>query len=165
MRLSLVLHQKTCRLDGRSNLAYLPMGTADVQRDQAAAAAETVALVLDEESPLPENASDVEELARRLRGHISQLGTVAPPRAPELLGAQQVASADVPGGYVPSRVHLVKLAEATRVLIAAVQVLGSAAPSKSTRKWRGWKPRVNALRGSVAVAFALLVLAASVPRA
>ncbi|MFB6940765.1 hypothetical protein ACFWGL_08260 [Streptomyces sp. NPDC060286] len=47
------------------------MGPAELQRDQAVAAAETVALLLDEDSPLPESASDVEELARRLRGHIS----------------------------------------------------------------------------------------------
>ncbi|WP_405388065.1 DUF6415 family natural product biosynthesis protein [Streptomyces sp. NBC_01102] len=129
------------------------------------AAAETVALVLDGESPLPESASDVEELARRLRGHISRLGAVAPPGATELLGAQQVASAGVPDGYVPSRVYLVELAEATRVLFATVQALGGAATSKPTRRWRGWRPRINALRGSVfALAFACLILAASVPR-
>ncbi|MFE5077584.1 DUF6415 family natural product biosynthesis protein [Streptomyces halstedii] len=165
MRLSLGLHQKTCHRNGRGKWFALPLETADVQRDHAVSAAETVALVLDEESPLPESASDVEELARRLRGHISQLGAAAPPRAPELLSAQRVASADVPGGYVPSRVHLVKLAEATRVLIATVQALGGTAPSKRTRKWRAWKPRINAMRGSVfALAFACLIVAASVPR-
>lgn len=79
MSLSLVLRRKTCHRDGRSKRAYLPMGSADVQRDQAVAAAETVALVLVEDSPLPESAGDVEELAWRLRGHISQLGAVVPP--------------------------------------------------------------------------------------
>jgi hypothetical protein len=165
MHLSLVLHRKTCHRDGRGRRAYLPMGSADVQRDQAVAAAETVALVLDEESPLPESASDVGELARRLRGHISQLGAATPPGAPELLGAQQVASAGVPDGYVPSRVHLVKLAEATRYLSRPCRL--SVAPSLRSRRGSGvgGKPRINALRGSVfALAFACLVMAASVPR-
>jgi hypothetical protein len=134
------------------------------QRDRANAAAETAALVLDEESPLPESASDVEELAQRLRGHISQLGVVVPPGASALRGAQQLASAGVPDGYMPSRVHLVKLAEATQELIAAVQA-HVVAPAQPTRRRRWWKPRINVLRGLVfALAFACLVLAASVPR-
>ncbi|MEU7723624.1 DUF6415 family natural product biosynthesis protein [Streptomyces tibetensis] len=134
------------------------------QRDQAAAAAETVALVLDEESPLPESDSDVEELARRLRGHISQLGVEVPPGASALRGAQQLASAGVPDGYMCSRVHLVKLAQATQELIAAVRTHGVGL-AKPTRRGRWWKPRINVLRGSVfALAFACLVLAASVPR-
>ncbi|MBT2527815.1 hypothetical protein J7E91_20910 [Streptomyces sp. ISL-99] len=131
------------------------------------AAAETVALVLDEESPLPESAADVDELARRLRGHISQLEVAVPPGASTLLGAQQLASEGVPDGYMPSRVHLVKLAEATRELVATVQAHGGAAPAKPTRRQQRWcKPRINVLRGWVfAIAFACLVLAASVPRA
>jgi hypothetical protein len=140
------------------------MGPADVQRDQAVAAVETVALVLGEDSPLPESAGDVEELARRLRSHISQLGVVVPPGASALRGAQQLASAGVPDGYMPSRVHLVKLAEATQELVAAVHAHGID-PAKLIRRWRWWKPRINVLRGSVfAVAFAFLILAASVPR-
>ncbi|MET9507794.1 DUF6415 family natural product biosynthesis protein [Streptomyces flavidovirens] len=128
------------------------------------AAAETVALVLDKDSSLPESAADVEELARRLRGHISQLGVVVPPGASTLRGAQQLASAGLPDGYMPSRVHLVKLAEATQELVATMQAHG-VSPAKPTRRRRWWKPRINVLRGSVfALAFACLVLAASVPR-
>ncbi|MFF2506340.1 DUF6415 family natural product biosynthesis protein [Streptomyces sp. NPDC058067] len=164
MRLSLVLHREACHGDGRGRRGHLAMGPACVQRDQSAAATETVALVLGEDSPLPESAGDVEELAQRLRGHISQLGVAAPPGASALRGAQQLASAGVPDGYMPSRVHLVKLAEATQELVAAVHAHG-VAPSKPTRSWRWWKPRINVLRGSVfAVAFAFLILAASVPR-
>ncbi|MGW7069459.1 DUF6415 family natural product biosynthesis protein [Streptomyces sp. NPDC054855] len=136
-----------------------------MQRDQTVAAAETVALVLGEDSPLPESTSDVEELALLLRGHISQLGIVAPPEASALRGAQQLASAGVPDGYMPSRVHLVKLAEATQALIAVVQAHG-ADPAEPTRRRRWWKPRINMLRGPVfAVAFACWILAASAPRA
>ncbi|MFB4420588.1 DUF6415 family natural product biosynthesis protein [Streptomyces sp. QL37] len=164
MRPSLFLHQ-TRHSDGRCKLANLTLGSADVQRDQAVAAAETVALVLDDESPLPQSAGDVEELARRLRGHIGQLGAVVPPGAATVRGAQQLASAGVPDGYMPSRVHLVKLAEATQALVATVQARG-VVPAKPRRGRRWWRPQLNVLRGSVfAVAFALLVLAASVPRA
>lgn len=164
MHLSLVLYRETRLRDGRGRRAHRTMAPASVQRDQAVAATETVALVLGEESPLPESADDVEELAWRLRGHISQLGFVVPPGASALRGAQQLASAGVPDGYMPSRVHLVKLAEATQALVATVQAHG-VAPAKPARRWRWWKPRINVLRGSVfAVAFACLVLAASVPR-
>ncbi len=139
--------------------------TPGPQRDIAVTAAETVALVLDENSPLPESAGEVVELARRLRGHIGQLGAVVPPGAPALRGAQQLASAGVPDGYMPSRVHLVKLAEATQALVAAVQAHGGV-PAKPMRRRRWWRPQLNVLRGSVfAVAFALLALAASAPRA
>ncbi|MYX27457.1 hypothetical protein GTY75_12475 [Streptomyces sp. SID8381] len=128
------------------------------------AAAETVALVLAEESPVPESTADVEDLALRLRGHVSQLGLVVPPEAPVLRRAQELASAGVPDGYMPSRVHLVKLAEATQALIAAAQA-HSAAPAKPTRERRWWPPRINVLRGAVfAFALACVVVAASVPR-
>ncbi|MEU5086516.1 DUF6415 family natural product biosynthesis protein [Streptomyces sp. NPDC021356] len=128
------------------------------------AAAETVALVLDEESPLPESAADVEELACRLRGHVSQLGLVVPPEAPVLRRAQQLASAGIPEGYMPSRVHLVRLAEATQDLIAAVQA-HDVSPAKPVQRRRWWKPPINVLRGAIfALALACVVLAASVPR-
>ena len=165
MRLSLVPHRDVRHRDDRGRRCHLPMGPAPLRRDQAVAAAETVALVLDEKSPLPESSDEVEELARRLRGHISQLGVVVPPGVPALRGAQQLASVSVPDDYMLSRVHLVKLAEATQAVVATVQAHGGAAP-KPKRRWRWWKPRINVLRGSVfAVAVACLVLAASVPRA
>ncbi|MFD9778826.1 DUF6415 family natural product biosynthesis protein [[Kitasatospora] papulosa] len=165
MRLSLVLHRKPCHPDDQGQRGHLPMRLADVQRDQSVAAAETVALVLDEDSPLPESADDVEELARRLRGHISQLGFAVPPGASALSSAQQLASSGMPEGYMSSRVHLVKLAEATQALVATVQAHGLI-PAKPMRRRHWWRPQLNVLRGSVfTVAFVLLALAASVPRA
>ncbi|MFF1762289.1 hypothetical protein [Streptomyces sp. NPDC058266] len=71
MRLSLVLHREARHRDGQGRRGHLAMGQACVQRDQAVTAAETVTLVLGEDSPLPESAGGVEELARRLRGHNS----------------------------------------------------------------------------------------------
>ncbi|ALO97299.1 DUF6415 family natural product biosynthesis protein [Streptomyces hygroscopicus] len=134
------------------------------QRDRAVAAAETVALVLAEESPLPESADDVEELARRLRGHISQLAVVAPSGACALRCAQQLASVGVPDGYMPSRVHLIRLAEATQALIAVVRAHG-VVPAKPRKRRRWWNAQANVLRGAVfALALACLVVAASVPR-
>ncbi|MFE3382381.1 DUF6415 family natural product biosynthesis protein [Streptomyces anulatus] len=134
------------------------------QRDWAVAAAETVALVLDEDSPLPESVADVEELARRLRGHISQLGYVVSPGTSVLHGAQQLASVSVPDGHVPGRVHLVKLAEATQTLIATAQS-HRVAPAEPMRRRCRWKPGLNVQRGSVfALAIVCFVLAASAPR-
>ncbi|MFF8481868.1 DUF6415 family natural product biosynthesis protein [Streptomyces antibioticus] len=133
-------------------------------RHRAVAAAETVALVLGPESPLPESADDVEELAWLLRGHIGQLGALVTPEASALHSAQKLASEAVPGGYMPSRVHLVRLAEATRDLIAAVEAHDMASVKPTMRpRWR--KPRINVLRAVVfVVAFACVILAASVPR-
>ncbi|MGW0998350.1 DUF6415 family natural product biosynthesis protein [Streptomyces sp. NPDC002523] len=134
------------------------------QRDQMAAAVEAVALVLDEDSPLPESAADVEELARRLRGHISRLGVMVSPGETALCHAQQLGSAGVPDGYMPSRVYLVRLAEATQELVVAVQAAG-ASPAKPRLRSRWRMSRINLLRGVVfVIAFACLVLAASVPR-
>ncbi|MER6847698.1 DUF6415 family natural product biosynthesis protein [Streptomyces flaveolus] len=128
------------------------------------AAAETVTLVLGEDSPLPETAADVEGLTLRLRGHVSRLGALTPSQVPALLRAQQLASESVPDGYVPSRVHLVRLAQATQDLIAAVHAHGLA-PVQPVRRRYWWKPRLNVLRGAVfAVALVCLVWAASVPR-
>ncbi|QKW04926.1 hypothetical protein HUT14_32765 [Streptomyces sp. NA02536] len=120
--------------------------------------------MLGEDSPLPDTAADVEDLALRLRGHVSQLGALTPSQEPALLRAQQLCSGGLPDGYMPSRVHLVRLAEATQDLIATVQA-HDVAPAKSVQRRRWWKPPINVLRGAVfALALACVVLAASVPR-
>ncbi|GGU38323.1 DUF6415 family natural product biosynthesis protein [Streptomyces violascens] len=146
------------------------MGPAP-ERDHATAAAETVALVLDANSPLPEGPADVEDLTRRLRGHIHQLGVLVPPGEPTLNHAQQLSSAGTPTGYMPSRVHLVMLAEVTQELVATVR--DTAAPRTVPTAgwprdgvwWRRWRPSRNAVRGVVFVlAMAVVITAASLPR-
>ncbi|MEU0248442.1 DUF6415 family natural product biosynthesis protein [Streptomyces sp. NPDC006235] len=125
---------------------------------------ETVTLVLGEDSPLPEAAADVEDLALRLRGHVSQLGALTSPAEPTLLRARQLCSDGLPEGYLPSRVYLVKLAERTQELIGQVRRDGIGATRPARRRpWR--KPRMKVLRGAVyAVTLACLVWAASAPR-
>ncbi|WP_437009909.1 DUF6415 family natural product biosynthesis protein [Streptomyces sp. enrichment culture] len=113
---------------------------------------------------MPETAADVEDLALRLRGHVSQLGALAPAQDPALVRARTLSSGDLAEEYVPSRVHLVRLAEATQELIAVVRA-DHAVPVKPARTRRHWKPPINALRGTVfALALACLILAASTPR-
>jgi Family of unknown function (DUF6415) len=163
MRLSLAPRQDACQRvasNRKGSVAVEPVA----QRNLAVAAAETVALVLDEDSPLPETTADVEDLARRLRGHINRLGVMVPKKEPALRRAQQLGSAAVPDGYMPSRVHLVKLAEAAQELVATAEAHGTGRGMRQrARRW--WTPSINLLRGTVfAVAFACLVLAASVPR-
>lgn len=128
------------------------------------AALETVALVLGDDSPLPESAADVEDLVRLLRGHIAQWGAQTAPDVPALLRAQQLCSESIPMGYVASRVHLVRLAEATQELTAYVEH-GGPGPNSKERERRWPRPTVNVLRGTVfALALACLIFAASVPR-
>ncbi|MFE0206606.1 DUF6415 family natural product biosynthesis protein [Streptomyces sp. NPDC058985] len=126
-------------------------------------ATQTVTLVLGEDSPLPETAADVEDLVLRLRGHVNQLGTLMPSQEPVLLRAQQLCSVGLQEGYLPSRVHLVRLAEATREL-AKIR-LDNVGASRPARRLARWTPQINVLRGAVfAVALTCLVWAASVPR-
>ncbi|MEV5013326.1 DUF6415 family natural product biosynthesis protein [Streptomyces sp. NPDC053780] len=125
---------------------------------------ETVTLVLGENSPVPETAADVEDLVLRLRGHVNQLGTLMPSQEPALLRAQQLCSVGLPEGYLPSRVHLVRLAEATQELIAKIR-LDDVGARRRERRLARWTPQINVLRGAVfAVALTCLVWAASVPR-
>ncbi|MFG3384185.1 DUF6415 family natural product biosynthesis protein [Streptomyces sp. NPDC047999] len=122
-------------LPGVSNrLARTPFASrkGGPQRDLTASATETVALVLDENSPLPETPNDVACLALRLRGHVSQLGAVVPATDPALLVAQRLSSADPPDGYVPSRVHLVQLARATLVLTLATRRCRTDLPARQS---------------------------------
>ncbi|MGW1614589.1 DUF6415 family natural product biosynthesis protein [Streptomyces sp. NPDC002285] len=87
MRLSLAPRQDACQhvaSNRKGRMAVEPVSP----RNQAVAAAETVALVLDEDSPLPETTADVEDLARHLRGHINQLGVMVPKEEPALRRAQ-----------------------------------------------------------------------------
>ncbi|MBT3153157.1 hypothetical protein HTV45_20185 [Streptomyces sp. CHD11] len=127
-------------------------------------ATETVTLVLGEDSPVPETAADVEDLVLRLRGHVNRLGTLMPSQEPALLRAQQLCSDGLPEGYLPSRVHLVRLAEATQELIAKIR-LDDVGARRPARRLARWKPQINVLRGAVfAVALTCLVWAASVPQ-
>lgn len=164
MRLSLDPHRDGSQPVGergrRAPVTEAPAPT----RDHVVAASETVTLVLGEDSPLPESAADVEDLVRLLRGHVAQLGARTAPGIPALLRAQRLCSDSVPEGYMPSRVYLVRLAEATQELMAHVERGGPRPISvEGGRRWR--KPRVNVLRGAVfALALACLVFAASMPR-
>ncbi len=164
MRLSLSPRRGDSQLVGDHGRREAGTVASMPERDHVVAASETVTLVLGEDSPLPESAADVEDLVRLLRGHVAQLGARTAPGSPALLGAQRLCSERIPEGYMPSRVYLVQLAEATQELVAYVERVGPQAmlPGRR-RRWR--KPRINVLRGAVfAVALACLVLAASVPR-
>ncbi|MER6331405.1 DUF6415 family natural product biosynthesis protein [Streptomyces sp. NPDC001034] len=164
MRLSLDPHRGDSQpVGGRGRRAPVTEAPAP-ERDHVMAASETVTLVLGEGSPLPESAADVEDLVRLLRGHVAQLGARTAPGVPALLRAQRLCSDSVPEGYMPSRVYLVRLAEATQELMAHVERGGPGPISvEGGRRW--CKPTVNMLRGAVfALALACLVFAASVPR-
>ncbi|MGP8298113.1 DUF6415 family natural product biosynthesis protein [Streptomyces inhibens] len=94
-------------------------------RSATDAAAETVALVLDESVPLPASQTDVDDLVARLRGHIVDLANLLVPgrlgHAPEQL-SRAVVRADTlrhrpaPHDHVGSRIYLVRLAEVTQEL-------------------------------------------------
>ncbi|MFD7136996.1 DUF6415 family natural product biosynthesis protein [Streptomyces sp. NPDC059894] len=164
MRLSPVPRRGDTQRVGESKRRGHVTAESAPQRNQVVAAAETVALVLGEDSPLPESAADVEDLVRLLRGHVAQLGARTTPDSPTLLRAQQLCSESVPEGFMPSRVYLVKLAEATQELVGHVERSGTG-PMRPKRGQLWRKPRINVLRGAVfAVALACLVWAASVPR-
>ncbi|MDX3366500.1 DUF6415 family natural product biosynthesis protein [Streptomyces sp. ME02-6987-2C] len=164
MRLSLDPRREGSQLVGGPGRQAHVTDAPARERDHVVAALETVTLVLGEDSPLPESAADVEDLVCLLRGHIAQLGASTAPDVPALLRAQQLCSESIPMGYVASRVHLVRLAEATQELTAYVEH-GGPGPNSKERERRWPRPTVNVLRGTVfALALACLIFAASVPR-
>lgn len=95
-------------------------------RPVVASARETVALVLDEEAPVPESGQDVDDLLLRLRGHVMQLGPIAQSDSCSLTlsVAQKLASSEVPGAYVQARVHLRNLAIAVQELMTDMGAAG-----------------------------------------
>ncbi|HWU12226.1 MAG TPA: DUF6415 family natural product biosynthesis protein [Streptomyces sp.] len=104
------------RVRGRNGqLSLRPAGRPG--RDPWVAAAETVALVLEDGSPVPETAQDIADLLHRLRGHLVQLGASLPCGNPALTKARQLSEEPTHEGCETSLVHLRRLAEATRCLL------------------------------------------------
>ncbi|MFD7556973.1 DUF6415 family natural product biosynthesis protein [Streptomyces sp. NPDC059835] len=134
-------------------------------RDASASAAETVGLVLGEDSPLPETDQDVADLVQRLRGHVMELTAIAP-AGPAVDRALEISAADCPEDRLQSRVHLRELAMATQALMSIAtthQTRASVEPDLGP--WRRWHPSRNVARGMVfALAMATLVYAGSAPR-
>ncbi|MEU9763484.1 DUF6415 family natural product biosynthesis protein [Streptomyces sp. NPDC047987] len=97
-------------------------GPSPVVRSSVACARETIALVLDEEAPVPETQRDVQDLLFRLRGHLMQFGAQGPrsgPWAQALDEARQLAEQAPPlDDFLGSRVHLRQLALRVRALLA-----------------------------------------------
>ncbi|MFD8897576.1 DUF6415 family natural product biosynthesis protein [Streptomyces ardesiacus] len=88
-------------------LGVLRPATATIStRSVVVSARETVALVLNEDSPVPEGDRDVDDLMLRLRGHLMQLGPATPDRQSSLAtlkAAQAFAGKEVPDDYLQAR--------------------------------------------------------------
>lgn len=140
-----------------------PQLAASSCRRQTAAALETALLVLDENSPLPETDQGVQDLVLRLRGHVTQLGVTVPSGKRALLVAQELCGAPMPEGIMPSRVHVRRLAEAVRDLVAVAEERGAVAPAASGSGRQLWRPSLNVVRAAVfAVAFLVMAVASTV---
>lgn len=106
-------------------------------RSVVAAAKETIALVLDEESPVPEDDQDVNLLVLRLRGHLMQLGPAADTSlscasvADALETACQLAAQEAPDDFMKSRVHLRQLAIAVQSALTEMSRIGLACMHQS----------------------------------
>lgn len=102
------------------------MPSGDVGRSLVAAAQETASLVLDEDVPVPETDEDVRELVLRLRGHVAQIGAAldhpAKPLVDALDTARALAQSELPSGFMPSRVHLRKLALSVQAVVKEAPV-------------------------------------------
>jgi hypothetical protein len=97
-------------------------GVASAPRSVAAAAAQTIALVLNEDAAVPDGDEDIQDLVLMLRGHIMQLGPAVHRKTGPLAGAlgaaQDLAATEMPAEYVPARVYLRNLAKAVQALLA-----------------------------------------------
>jgi hypothetical protein len=97
-------------------------GSTLPSRSAIAPARETIALVLDENAPLPENDQDILDLVLRLRGDLMQLGHAidsrpCPAIEKTLTAARHLAATDVPAENVAARVHLRDLATTLQSVI------------------------------------------------
>ncbi|MFI9041812.1 DUF6415 family natural product biosynthesis protein [Streptomyces sp. NPDC053726] len=83
-------------------------------RDSVVAAAETVTLVLSEDTSVPASVQDVADLAEHLRGHLMRLGSEGPRTGPwaKALGAARELAEQAPSAddFPQSCVHLRRLA-------------------------------------------------------
>jgi hypothetical protein len=101
-------------------------------RSVVVAAKETIALVLDEESAVPEDDQDVNLLVLRLRGHLMQLGPAADASlscaslADALDTARLLAAQEEPDNFMKSRVHLRQLAIAVQSVLTEMSKVGLA---------------------------------------
>ncbi|MFC9266234.1 DUF5999 family protein [Streptomyces zhihengii] len=92
------------------------------------AAQETLAVVLTDGCPIPESDQDIHDLMLRLRGHLMQLGTLAPTQTEPVTSALEVAwvcEAQVPVSHAQALLPLVRFASAIRAVLGALRAEGA----------------------------------------
>ncbi|MFG3403841.1 DUF5999 family protein [Streptomyces sp. NPDC048142] len=112
------------------NLARIRSGRrpTPTTRHVAAAAQETLAVVLADGAPIPENDQDVHDLMLRLRGHLMQLGALAPDRPSAVTKAMELAWAQevlVPELHAQALMPLARFATAVRTVLWELRAEGA----------------------------------------
>lgn len=106
----------------------LPASPSVPPRSVVTAAEETLSMVLTDDAPIPETDQDIHDLMLRLRGHLMQLGAVAPDRSHAVSEAMETArrrEAEVPESCAQALMPLVKFAAAVRTVLWALRTEGT----------------------------------------
>ncbi len=105
-----------------------PASASVASRSVVSAARETVAMVLADGAPIPETDQDIYDLMLRLRGHLMQLGALAPDRSHAVAEAMAVArerETEVPEDCARALMPLAKFAAAVRAVLWALRAEGA----------------------------------------
>ncbi|MFF7449911.1 MULTISPECIES: DUF5999 family protein [unclassified Streptomyces] len=97
-------------------------------RSVIAAAEETLSMVLSDGAPTPETDQDVHDLMLRLRGHLMQLGAMAPDRSRAVAEVMKMArqrEAEVPDSCARALMPLAKFATAVRTVLWTLRAEGA----------------------------------------
>nr|WP_220039638.1 DUF5999 family protein [Streptomyces sp. F12] len=109
---------------------------ASSSRSLVAPVQETLAVVLDEDTPVLDSDQDVSDLVLLLRGHLMRLGACVPDStdgsqsAAALEVARELADAEMPGQYMTARVHLRKIALSVQAVLTAMGAEGLVCPHR-----------------------------------
>ncbi|MFD8727674.1 DUF5999 family protein [Streptomyces sp. NPDC059611] len=98
------------------------------RRSVAAATAETLAMVLTDDAPVPDSDQDIHDLMLRLRGHLMQLGALAPERTGAVARAIDAAWAHealVPESHAQALMPLSRFATAVRTVLWELRAEGT----------------------------------------
>ena len=97
-------------------------------RSVIAAAEETLSMVLSDGAPTPETDQDIHDLILRLRGHLMQLGAMAPDRSravAEVIKMARQREAEVPDSCARALMPLAKFATAVRTVLWTLRAEGA----------------------------------------
>ncbi|MGW2984109.1 DUF6415 family natural product biosynthesis protein [Streptomyces goshikiensis] len=105
-----------------------PASPSATPRSVVTATEETLAMVLTDGAPIPETDQDIHDLMLRLRGHLMELGAMAPDRSHAVSEAMETArrrESEVPENCAQALMPLARFATAVRTVLWTLRTEGT----------------------------------------